>query len=82
VPGYSSKALPRHVSAIGPFTSGVVKVSTVTKLPRALMALIENSALQPTPSLNVLVDILVEADRLGIDGVMVSDHGAPGPHHC
>jgi hypothetical protein len=46
------------------------------------MALIENSALQPTPSLNVLVDILVEADRLGIDGVMVSDYGAPGPHHC
>jgi len=41
---------------------------------RALMVLSENWTLRPAPDLNGLVDLAVEAEALGVDGVMMSDH--------
>jgi probable F420-dependent oxidoreductase len=41
---------------------------------RALMVLSENWTLRPTPELGDLVDLAVEAEALGVDGVMMSDH--------
>src|ERR1700689_912890 len=43
------------------------------------MVLTENWTLQPRPSLADLVDIAVEAEAAGVDGVMVSDHVVLGP---
>ena len=41
---------------------------------RALMVLSENWTLRPTPELSDLVDLAVQAEALGVDGVMMSDH--------
>lgn len=41
---------------------------------RALMVLSENWTLRPTPDLRDLVELAVEAEALGVDGVMMSDH--------
>ncbi len=41
---------------------------------RALLVLSENWTLRPAPSLTDLVDLAVEAEALGVDGVMMSDH--------
>jgi probable F420-dependent oxidoreductase len=43
------------------------------------MVLTENWTLQPRPTLADLVDIAVEAEAAGVDGVMVSDHVVLGP---
>ena len=43
------------------------------------MVLTENWTLQPRPSLADLVDIAVEAEAAGVDGVMISDHVVLGP---
>lgn len=43
------------------------------------MVLTENWTLRPTPSLTDLVELAVQAERAGVDGVMVSDHVALGP---
>jgi len=41
---------------------------------RTLMVLSENWTLRPTPSLADLVELAVEAESRGVDGVMMSDH--------
>jgi probable F420-dependent oxidoreductase len=41
---------------------------------RALLVLSENWTLRPSPTLNDLVDIAVDAEAAGVDGVMMSDH--------
>jgi alkanesulfonate monooxygenase SsuD/methylene tetrahydromethanopterin reductase-like flavin-dependent oxidoreductase (luciferase family) len=46
---------------------------------RALMVLTENWTLDPRPSLSDLVDLAVQAEAAGVDGVMVSDHVVLGP---
>ncbi|MBW4029977.1 MAG: TIGR03619 family F420-dependent LLM class oxidoreductase [Acidobacteria bacterium] len=46
---------------------------TATPL-RALLVLSENWTLRPTPTLNDLVDLAVQAEAVGVDGVMMSDH--------
>jgi probable F420-dependent oxidoreductase len=43
------------------------------------MVLTENWTLDPSPSLSDLVDLAVEAEAAGVDGVMVSDHVVLGP---
>ncbi len=43
------------------------------------MVLTENWTLQPQPSLNDLVELAVEAQAAGVDGVMISDHVVLGP---
>jgi len=43
------------------------------------MVLTENWTLNPRPSMSDLVDIAVEAESAGVDGVMVSDHVVLGP---
>ncbi len=46
----------------------------MTDSMRALLVLSENWTLRPSPTLNDLVDIAVEAEAAGVDGVMMSDH--------
>jgi alkanesulfonate monooxygenase SsuD/methylene tetrahydromethanopterin reductase-like flavin-dependent oxidoreductase (luciferase family) len=46
---------------------------------RALMVLTENWTLSPRPTLGDLVELAVEAEAAGVDGVMVSDHVVLGP---
>ncbi len=41
---------------------------------RALMVLSENWTLRPAPELSDLVELAVQAEALGVDGVMMSDH--------
>ncbi len=41
---------------------------------RALLVLSENWTLRPAPNLADLVDLAVEAEAVGVDGVMMSDH--------
>jgi alkanesulfonate monooxygenase SsuD/methylene tetrahydromethanopterin reductase-like flavin-dependent oxidoreductase (luciferase family) len=43
------------------------------------MVLTENWTLQPRPTLLDLVDLAVQAEAAGVDGVMVSDHVVLGP---
>src|ERR1700689_5221598 len=43
------------------------------------MVLTENWTLSPRPTLTDLVDLAVQAEAAGVDGVMVSDHGGLGP---
>jgi probable F420-dependent oxidoreductase len=43
------------------------------------MVLTENWTLRPHPTLSDLVDIAVQAEAVGVDGVMVSDHVVLGP---
>jgi probable F420-dependent oxidoreductase len=43
------------------------------------MVLTENWTLKPRPSMSDLVDLAVEAESVGVDGVMVSDHVVLGP---
>ncbi len=43
------------------------------------MVLTENWTLSPRPSLSDLVDLAVEAEAAGVNGVMVSDHVVLGP---
>jgi probable F420-dependent oxidoreductase len=45
-----------------------------TRSLRALLVLSENWTLRPSPTLNDLVDIAVDAEAAGVDGVMMSDH--------
>jgi probable F420-dependent oxidoreductase len=45
----------------------------------ALMVLTENWTLSPRPTLLDLVEIAVQAEAVGVDGVMVSDHVVLGP---
>ncbi|MFV0462418.1 MAG: LLM class flavin-dependent oxidoreductase [Nostocoides sp.] len=47
--------------------------------PRALIILSENDTLAGTDDLATLVDLAVEAERAGIDGVMLSEHVVLGP---
>lgn len=44
------------------------------KLPRLVLVLSENHTLVPARDLRALVDVAVEAERTGFDGVMVSEH--------
>ncbi len=43
------------------------------------MVLTENWTLHPRPTLTDLVDLAVQAEAVGVDGVMVSDHVVLGP---
>jgi len=43
------------------------------------MVLTENWTLEPRPSLSDLVELAVQAEATGVDGVMVSDHVVLGP---
>jgi probable F420-dependent oxidoreductase len=47
--------------------------------PRLLLILTENHTMRPPPDLPDLVGFAVEAERAGIDGVMVSEHVVLGP---
>jgi probable F420-dependent oxidoreductase len=47
--------------------------------PRLLLILTENHTMRPTPEPGDLVRFAVEAERAGIDGVMVSEHVVLGP---
>src|SRR5438067_3651959 len=47
--------------------------------PRLLLVLTENHTMRPPPGPRDLVAFAVEAERAGIDGVMVSDHIVLGP---
>src|SRR5262249_46406699 len=47
--------------------------------PRLLLILTENWTMQPPPDVGDLVAFAVEAERAGIDGVMVSEHVVLGP---
>jgi len=47
--------------------------------PRLLLILSENQTLQPTPDVGDLVGFAVEAERAGLDAVMVSEHVVLGP---
>jgi len=47
--------------------------------PRILLILTENWTLRPAPDVADLVRFAVEAERAGIDGVMVSEHIVLGP---
>src|SRR5438128_5936456 len=46
---------------------------------RLLLILTENWTMRPPPDVGDLVDFAVEAERAGIDGVMVSEHIVLGP---
>lgn len=47
--------------------------------PRLLLILSENQTLRPTPRVGDLVGFAVEAERAGLDAVMVSEHVVLGP---
>jgi probable F420-dependent oxidoreductase len=47
--------------------------------PRLLLILSENQTLRPTPGIGDLVAFAVEAERAGLDAVMVSEHVVLGP---
>jgi probable F420-dependent oxidoreductase len=47
--------------------------------PRLLLILTENHTMRPRPDVGDLVMFAVEAERAGIDGVMVSEHIVLGP---
>ena len=47
--------------------------------PRLLLILTENWTMRPPPDVGDLVAFAVEAERAGIDGVMVSEHIVLGP---
>ncbi len=47
--------------------------------PRLLLILSENQTLRPTPDIGELVGFAVEAERAGLDAVMVSEHVVLGP---
>jgi probable F420-dependent oxidoreductase len=47
--------------------------------PKLLLILTENHTMRPTPDVGDLVTFAVEAERAGIDGVMVSEHVVLGP---
>jgi probable F420-dependent oxidoreductase len=47
--------------------------------PRLLLILTENHTMRPTPDIADLVGFAAEAERAGIDGVMVSEHIVLGP---
>ncbi len=47
--------------------------------PRLLLILTENWTMRPEPDVGDLVRFAVEAERAGIDGVMVSEHVVLGP---
>lgn len=47
--------------------------------PRLLLILTENQTMRPPPDVGDLVAFAVEAERAGIDGVMVSEHIVLGP---
>jgi len=47
--------------------------------PRILLILTENHTMRPQPDVADLVTFAVEAERAGLDGVMVSEHVALGP---
>ncbi|HEY3735284.1 MAG TPA: TIGR03619 family F420-dependent LLM class oxidoreductase [Streptosporangiaceae bacterium] len=47
--------------------------------PRLLMILTENWTMRPVPDIGDLVRFAIEAERAGIDGVMVSEHVVLGP---
>jgi probable F420-dependent oxidoreductase len=47
--------------------------------PRILLVLTENQTMRPSPDVTDLVSFAVEAERAGIDGVMVSEHLVLGP---
>ena len=47
--------------------------------PRLLLILTENHTMRPTPDVGDIVGFAVEAERAGIDGVMVSEHIVLGP---
>jgi alkanesulfonate monooxygenase SsuD/methylene tetrahydromethanopterin reductase-like flavin-dependent oxidoreductase (luciferase family) len=49
------------------------------RAPRLLLILTENHTMRPTPDVADLVRFAVEAERAGIDGVMVSEHIVLGP---
>jgi probable F420-dependent oxidoreductase len=51
----------------------------VTPPPRLLLILTENWTMRPEPDVADLVRFAVEAERAGIDGVMVSEHVVLGP---
>jgi probable F420-dependent oxidoreductase len=46
------------------------------------MVLTENWTLSPPPTLPDLVELAVQAEAAGVDGVMVSDHVVLGPSSC
>jgi probable F420-dependent oxidoreductase len=48
-------------------------------IPRLLLILSENQTLRPTPDIGDLVGFAVEAERAGLDSVMVSEHVVLGP---
>ena len=47
--------------------------------PRILLILTENHTMRPEPDVADLVAFAVEAERAGLDGVMVSEHVVLGP---
>jgi len=47
--------------------------------PRLLLVLSENYTMRPRPDVRDLVTFAVEAERAGIDGVMISEHIVLGP---
>jgi alkanesulfonate monooxygenase SsuD/methylene tetrahydromethanopterin reductase-like flavin-dependent oxidoreductase (luciferase family) len=47
--------------------------------PRLLLILTENQTMRPEPDVGDLVAFAVEAERAGIDGIMVSEHIVLGP---
>ena len=47
--------------------------------PRILLVLTENHTMRPEPDVGDLVAFAVEAERAGLDGVMVSEHVVLGP---
>lgn len=50
--------------------------------PRILLILTENHTMRPWPDVADLVAFAVEAERAGLDGVMVSEHVVLGPSAC
>jgi len=54
-------------------------VTPVPPKPRLLLILTENWTMRPVPDVGDLVRFAVEAERAGIDGVMVSEHIVLGP---
>jgi hypothetical protein len=47
--------------------------------PRLLLILTENGTMRPVPDVPDLVRFAIEAERAGLDGIMVSEHIVLGP---
>ena len=67
------------MSRAGPAGPAVPAGGETVTAPRLLLILTENWTMRPPPDVGDLVAFAVEAERAGIDGVMVSEHIVLGP---